>query len=370
MGCSVAGWAQSLWARGRAGWGAGALCRRHGWMPCGWQGIGVTAVVGVPQPGGTGSSHRAECTAGPSATMLLAPCVPPAPATCLPGVAVWGGVGINEGLSPWSLQLCPPQLLRCQPGCRLPPCLQSLLQPQQESLAPPRPIGACRRAPAASRRGRLCHMEPGAPGTTGACAGFGAGTRAPWPLGQPLASPAPGTRLAEGQKATGRARVPHASDQKQLGAGWSPQPGTTSPVTLCPPVPDFQVMEDGVAPPSIPACAAPGPAAGMGKVTRAGCAVLAHGRPSPPGAGVPGGAGCHAGARCQGREGWKGGACQGGGAGGTRMQLPPGPAGRGAAPGGVGTPGSPPAAWGTGQPCRVSRRRGAAGAGGLRSCTK
>lgn len=84
-----------------------------------------------------------------------------------------------------------------------------------------------------------------------------------------------------------------------------------------------------MAPPSIPACAAPGPAAGMGRVTRAGCAVLAHGRPSPPGAGVPGGAGCHAGARCQGREGWKGGTCQGGGAGGTRMQLPPGPAGGG-----------------------------------------
>lgn len=70
----------------------------------------------------------------------------------------------------------PPQLLRCQPGCRLPPCMQSLLQPQQESLAPPRPIGACRWAPAASRRGRLCHMEPGALGTVGACAGSGAGT--------------------------------------------------------------------------------------------------------------------------------------------------------------------------------------------------
>lgn len=104
----MAGWARSLWARGRAGWGAGALCRRRGWMPCGWQGIGVTAVAGVPQPGGTGGSHKAECTAGPTAMMLSVPCVPPAPATCLPGVAVWGGVGINEGLSPWSLQLCPP----------------------------------------------------------------------------------------------------------------------------------------------------------------------------------------------------------------------------------------------------------------------
>lgn len=97
-----------------------------------------------------------------------------------------------------------------------------------------------------------------------------------------------------------------------------------------------------MAPPSIPACAAPGPAAGMGRVTRAGCAVLAHGRPSPPGAGVPGGAGCHAGARCQGREGWKGGTCQGGGAGGTRMQLPPGPAGGGGgSPGWSGDPGLP-----------------------------
>ena len=262
----------------------------------------------------------------------------------------------------------PPRLLRCRLGCWLPPCRQTLLQPGQESPAPPRPIGACRRVPAASWRGRLCHMEPGAPGTMGSCAQAGAGTCAPWPWGQPPASPASGTRWAAGWKATDWARVPHTSAPEQLGASWSPQPSTMSPVTLCPRVPDCQVMEDGAAPPSIPACAAPGPAAGMGRVTRTGCAVLAHSRPSPGRRGAwqcrlpcrrsvprPGGL---EGRRLPRRRG-----------GGTRTQLPPGPAG-GAAPGRAGTPGSPPAARGTGQPCRVSLRGGAAGAGGLRSCTK
>lgn len=217
------------------------------------------------------------------------------------------------------------------------------------SPRPPRDpsVCACTRVPAASRRGRLCHMEPGTPGTTGVCVKAGAGTCAPWPWGQPPASPAPGTHWAAAWKATGWARVLCMSETELLGCGRSPQPDTASPVTHHPRVPDSQVMEDGVAPPSIPACAASGPAAGTREGDKGRVRGARH--PQAPGclavpAAVPA-----LGAKA-GRAGGRRVACQSGGAGGRghscHLALWEGGLG-GVAPGRAGTPGSLPASRGS-----------------------
>lgn len=96
------------------------------------------------------------------------------------GSQLWSHRGKQRLVSTVSAALLP-WLLCCRPGCWLPSRRQVLLQPRQEFPAPPRPIGACMRAPAASQRGRLCHMELRALGTTGASTQAGAGTCAPWP---------------------------------------------------------------------------------------------------------------------------------------------------------------------------------------------
>lgn len=75
----------------------------------------------------TGDSHGSECTTGSGAMMLLDPCLLLAPATWS---VSWDVMEVNEGLSPWSLQLCPfpppapPQLLESQKGFGLPPAGQ------------------------------------------------------------------------------------------------------------------------------------------------------------------------------------------------------------------------------------------------------
>lgn len=362
MGCRETGWGAGGVRGVQCGWvgmGQGWLgCRSPVpvvWLDatwhCGWQGIAVTPSL-VPVSPAAGSHGQAALGA---ATGQSAPWVPVPRCCWLPvslgsgHLPIWGGqLGWHGGkrrLVTMVLAALPPRPLRCQPGCRLPPCSQALLQPQQEPPAPPQPTGACTWAPAARRRGRLCHMEPGAPGTAGACVRAGAGTCAPWPWGSPRHPPHAG--------AAGWACVPCMPEPELPGATRSPQPGTTLPVTPHSRVPDSQVMEDGAAPPSIPACAAPGPAAGTGRVTRAGCVALARSQPSP-GARVPGSAGCRASAPCQGRAGWREARAKAAGRGDedTAATWPCG--GSGAAPGGAGTPGSPPVARGTGQPCRVS----------------
>lgn len=61
----------------------------------------------------------------------------------------------------------PPQLLRCQPGCRLPPCMQSLLQPQQESLAPPATHRCVQAGACGEPEGQALPYGAGGPGDCG-----------------------------------------------------------------------------------------------------------------------------------------------------------------------------------------------------------
>lgn len=154
----------------------------------------------------TGDSHGSECTTGSGAMMLLDPCLLLAPATW---AVSWDVMEVNEGLSPWSLQLCPfppPHLPsswspRRGLGCLLQASIAvGLCAPTPPCHSPTThhcvQAGAC-----GELEGRLCHMEPGALGTAGAWGWV------PWPWGQPPESSTPDTHWAVGWKATGQACV-------------------------------------------------------------------------------------------------------------------------------------------------------------------
>lgn len=330
MGCGVTGWGAGGAHGVQCGWlGMGALGMGQGWLGCwwfpvlaawldavwhrSWQGIAVTPVspvAGVPQTGGTGGRVQHGSQRHDAVGSLC-----PSGSGHLP---TWGSrLGWHWGrrrlVTTVSAALTPGSCAASQgAGCL--PAGRRCCSPRRSPRPPRDPsVCACTQVPEASLRGRLCHMEPRTPGTPGVCVKAGAGTCAPWPWGRPPASPAPGTHWAAAWKATGWARVLCMSEPELLGCGRSPQPDTASPVTHHPRVPDSQVMKDGVAPPSIPACAASGPAAGTREGDRGRVRGARH--PQAPGclavpAAVPA---LSAKAR---RAGGRRVACQSGGVGG------------------------------------------------------
>lgn len=154
--------------------------------------------------------------------------------------------------------------------------------------------------PAACRRGRLCHLEPGAPGSTGACVWAGAGTCAPWPWGHPQHLPYQAIAGQQGGKTPTRLISPTC----QSWSPWLPAspPSPQSPCDLRSPILKCWTTEWHL--PAFLSSLAQAPVAGTGRVTRAECVALGCCQPSP-GAGVPGSAGCRASAQCQSRVGWR-----------------------------------------------------------------
>lgn len=92
------------------GWGAGALCQQHSWMPHGPIAEGhccgpvlyASASCGSGPMDSTGDSRASECSTG---SMMQE--IPVSFWLQPPGVVSWDVMEVNEGLSPRSLQLCP-----------------------------------------------------------------------------------------------------------------------------------------------------------------------------------------------------------------------------------------------------------------------